>query len=58
MRDFRFGSHTGFDLSHYEAPRQSDLPLGYFDITPWWRRVQRGLIAALVLILFLATVWR
>lgn len=51
MRDFRFGSHTGFDLTHYETPRESGLPIGHFDREPVWRRVQRwALVAALIVI--------
>lgn len=57
-RDFRFGSHTGFELSHYEAPRDSGLPIDYFNATPWWRRLQQASIVALVLLLIIAAIVR
>jgi hypothetical protein len=50
MRDFRFGSHHGFNLEHYECPRESGLPLTHFETTPWWRYAQRALIVVLVLL--------
>jgi len=57
-RDFRFGSHTGFELSHYEAPRDSGLPLDYFNTTPWWKHLQRAAIVVLVLLLAAAAIVR
>lgn len=58
MRDFRFGSHHGFNLEHYECPRESGLPMGYFDREPLWRRVQRVLLVLLIIAVACAAVVR
>lgn len=53
----RLSDLAGVDMRHFETPRLSQLPVGYFD--PWWKRVlpeSKELIAVLFVLFVVVAV--